>query len=112
MGLKDSILKADDLPRRKVEVPEWGVTVYVRSMAGAERDAWEQWLVDTKTDRKHIRARYCVLVMVDEKGNRIFEDGDIESLSKKSAAALDRVFSAGLALNGMSADEQESLEGN
>lgn len=114
MGLKDQILKADDLKRAPVEVPEWGCTVHVRAMSGRERDAWEQWLVDSKAKRDNVRARYCCLTLVDEKGGRLFSDTDedIEALGAKSAAALDRVFSAALALNAMSADEQESLEGN
>lgn len=116
MGIigRDSILAAADLPRREVQVPEWGGSVYVRSMTGDERDAWEQWLLDTKDGKRRIRARYCALVMVDGKGERLFSDTDqdVEALGKKSAAALDKVFSAALSLNGMNAEDQEALEGN
>lgn len=112
--MRDLILGKDDLPTRPVKVPEWDCTVHVRMMTGDERDAWEQWLVDTQSGRTQVRARYCVLTMVDEKGKRIFKDtkADIDALGQKSAAALDRIFSAALSLNGMSASEQEAASGN
>lgn len=114
IGTRDGILAAQDLPRKAVDVPEWGCTVYVRSMTGDERDAWEQWLLDTKDGRRRIRARYCALVLVDADGERLFQDTDedVEALGKKSAAALDRVFGAALTLNGMSEADQEAAEGN
>lgn len=114
IGTRDSILAANDLPKRAVDVPEWGATVYVRSMTGDERDGWEQWLLDTKDGTRRVRARYCALVMVDAEGARLFDDtdSDIEALGRKSASALDRVFSAALSLNGMAAGDQETAEGN
>ena len=36
---KAAILTADDLGRREVAVPEWGGTVLIRGLTGAERDA-------------------------------------------------------------------------
>ena len=48
MGLRDDILQIDDLPTESVEVPEWGMTLFVRSMNGCERDQYEVGLMDTK----------------------------------------------------------------
>ena len=112
VGTRENILGAKDLPTTQVKVPEWGCSVFVRSMTGDERDAWEQWLMDTRDSERRIRARFCALVMVDAHGERLFEDSekDIKALGKKSAAALDRVFSAALSLNGMASDE--AVEGN
>ena len=42
MNLRESIIAANDLKRESVEVPEWGVTVYVRTMTGEERDQYEE----------------------------------------------------------------------
>ena len=36
MLTKEAILAADDLPREKVDVPEWGGEVYVRALTGAQ----------------------------------------------------------------------------
>ena len=44
MGIRDSILSADDLPRRAVATPEWPGAdglLFVRTMTGAERDEYE-----------------------------------------------------------------------
>ena len=45
MSLKEQILKADDLPKEKVNVPEWNVDVYVRALTAAERDGYEASLI-------------------------------------------------------------------
>ena len=43
---KDEILRADDLRLERVEVPEWGGEVVLRTMTGTERDAFEAELVE------------------------------------------------------------------
>ncbi len=42
---KEAILAADDLPRETVLMPEWGGDVYVRTMSGTDRDAFESSLI-------------------------------------------------------------------
>ena len=111
---KDAILKADDLPRELVQVPEWGGTVWVRTMTGAERDAFEASVAasaDTP-NLTNIRARLAVLCVVDDKGKRLFADADAEALGGKSAAALSRVFEAGQKLNGLTDSDVSDLEKN
>ena len=44
---RDEILGADDLKTESVKVPEWGGTVLVRELTGAERDEWEASVVKT-----------------------------------------------------------------
>jgi len=110
---KEQILKADDLPIETVEVPEWGGSVLVRTMTGTERDAFETSLIDGKErNLTNIRAKLCSKCMVDQSGERLFADSDITALGKKSASALDRVFSAAQRLNGISADDVKELEKN
>jgi len=113
---KEAILAADDLPRRKVEVPEWGGDVYVRTMTGAERDAWEISFVPEaggeKRDLSNIRAKLAVLACVDEQGKRLFDDADVEALGQKSASALERIVEAAGKLNALSGADLEELRGN
>ena len=45
---------------------------------------------------------------MDESGDRIFTDKDITALGKKSAAALDKVFSAARELNGFGDDIEKN----
>jgi hypothetical protein len=114
---KADILGADDLPREQVNVPEWGGAVHVRSLTGAERDDFEASMFEgqgkkARMNSKNLRARLVALCVVDADGERIFADGDVEALGRKSAAALDRVFSAAQRLNGFTQADIEELEGN
>ena len=110
MGLRDDILGIEDLPTTAVEVPEWDMTLYVRSMTGAERDQYEVGLMDTKDlplkDKlKNMRAKLVVLTTVDESGVRIFNDNDVDAVGKKSAKALNRLVDASQKLNALTDDE-------
>jgi hypothetical protein len=117
MSLRDTILGAQDTKRIPVEVPEWGVTVWLRTLTGTERDAFEGSLMKGKgknraPDLANLRARLVVLCAVDEAGQRIFAPDDVDALGRKAAAPLDRLFSAAQELNGLSEADVKELEGN
>ena len=110
---KEAILSADDLKQETIQVPEWKGEVIIRTMTGEERDAFDSEMIrDDKKSFKNIRARFLSLIICDEQGNRLFDDKEIAQLGKKSAAALDRLFSAGQKLNRLSNDDIEELAGN
>ena len=111
---KEQILQANDLKIETVDVPEWGGSVGVRTMTGTERDSFEQSIVEKKgkTNLSNIRARLCALTVVDDSGNRLFNDSDIAELGKKSAAALDRVFTVAQKMNGFGEKDIEELGKN
>jgi hypothetical protein len=115
---RDQILESSDLKTVTVEVPEWGGSVLVRSMTGADRDAFEQTL--TKKDEKgarvsdvsNLREKLTAMTVVDEAGNRLFSESDVQALAKKSAAALTRIADAAQVLNGMTAAAEDSAVKN
>jgi hypothetical protein len=114
---KEQIIGFDDLKSEAVEVPEWGGTVFIRRMTGQERDAYEADVFETKgttvtMKRENFRAKLVSRCLVDEAGERLFSDAEISTLSKKSAAALDKCFAAAQRINGMAAVEQEKIEKN
>lgn len=114
---RDAILQVQDLPRELVEVPEWGGAIYVRGLTGAERDSFEQSIIDqrgkgVKMNLKNIRAKLVAMCVVDEQGNRIFRDEDAELLGQKSAAALNRIFEVAQRLSGLRSEDVEELAGN
>ena len=79
---REAILQAQDLPTEQVHVPEWGGDVLVRALTGAERDRFEQSIVEqrgksTRMNLQNIRAKLVALTVVDEQGNRIFKDEDV-----------------------------------
>jgi len=114
---KDQILAAEDVKVEEVEVPEWGGVVLVRGMTGIERDEFESKLVvgegpNAKVDTRNVRAKLVAFCVVDEEGNRIFSDADVELLGKKSAAALQRVFDVAQRLSGMKEDSvKQAIKG-
>lgn len=115
---RDEILGASDIAVEPVEVPEWGGTVRVRGLTGAERDELEAEIVranrdgSTRVDTRNLRARLVALSVVDEAGERLFTCEDIEALGQKSAAALDRVFSVAQRLSGLGDEDVEALAKN
>ena len=114
---RDAILGADDLPKELVPVPEWGGEVYVRALAGAERDAFEQSIVErkgksTKMNLRNMRAKLVALSAVDEDGKRLFSEEDAKLLGRKSALALNRVFEVAQRLSGLSSDDMDEMTKN
>lgn len=107
------ILAADDLKRQAVEVPEWGLTVYVQTLSGRARQSFEIFCTSAFEDGKlrdgtAIREHVIVLTACDATGEPIFTQGDIDALREKSGAALDRIYSAACALNGIMGAEAQA----
>ena len=111
---KEQILNSQDLTKEKIEVPEWGGVIFVRTMTGAERDSFEQGIVndDRTANLSNIRAKLCALTVVDEEGKRIFTDDDVKGIGEKSSLVLDRVFQVAQKLNGISSADVEDLAKN
>lgn len=114
---RDQILNADDLKYEEMDVPEWGGLVRIKVMTGMERDDFEQSVFDmkgkdTKVNLKNFRAKLLVKTIVDEQGKRVFEESDIEGLSRKSSKVLDRIFNKSQEINGIGSKEVSELTGN
>lgn len=111
---KTAILEAQDLKFQDVEVPEWGGTVRVRTMSGAERDAMGAAMVDEggKVDMHLYRVRLLAMCIVGEDNQRMFSDADVGALAQKSAVALDAVFQVADKLNSITAASVEAAKGN
>jgi hypothetical protein len=107
---KDAILAADDLPRETVHVAEWGGDVFVRTMSGTDRDAFEASLLEKDGRMENVRARLVALTLCDAQGDRLFDDSEIAALGRKSARALDRVFSVAQRLNGIGVEQVDAAK--
>jgi hypothetical protein len=108
-------LLAFEIKREKVEFE--GGFVYVRGMDGTERDRWEQvTLNETKKSKNeiydHMRASIIVRTVCDENGNRLFADEDIPRVSKMPAAVLDKMYTVGARLSGVSKEDAEEIAKN
>ena len=115
MGLRESILASTDLPREPVKA--WGQTVWVRTLSGAEKDAFEDQSVvaagqGMRAVRANFRARLAALVCCDADGKRLFTDADAQALGQTSACELEKIVKVAARLNGMTPDALEKAEKN
>lgn len=110
----DEIFKANDRKVEPVEVPEWGGTVFVRSMSSAERDAFEDASTgpDDKTNLKLYRARLVAATACGPDGQLMFTPSQASALGAKAAAAVVRLFAAAQRLNLMGQYGVEALKKN
>lgn len=114
---RDDILNAKDSEIREVDVPEWGGTVRLKTMTGAERDELESMVqrkkkIKNRLDLRGVRALLLSLVIVDEKGEQVFTKEDLEALNGKAAKPLNDVFSVAQEMNGLSDDSVKEMMGN
>lgn len=114
---RKTILEADDIKTERIHVPEWGGDVLVRTLTGAERDAFEALIIekrgsDYQVNMRDMRAKLAVWTVVDEDGKHLFTEKDVEALSRKSAGALQRIFNIASRLSGISSDDVEELAKN
>jgi len=111
---RDAILAAEDRTYEDVDCPEWGGTVRLRSITGAQRDAYEQGIVQQRGNSRALnlrnaRAKLIVLCAVDDTGKPLFTEADVNALGRKNAKPLDRLFDACRRLAGLSDDDVERL---
>lgn len=117
---REAALSASDLPREKVDVPEWGVGAYVfvRGLTGTERDSWECYClakreaIGSQGGFPGIRASLVVRATIDDDGRRIFTDADADEVSEKNGKALDRIWTVAARLSGITAEDVEELKKN
>lgn len=114
---REQILAAQDIATETIDVPEWGGAVRVRGLTGAERDQYESTILKMRGTNAQLnlvnaRAKLVALSVVDEEGARLFSDDDVVALSKKSAAALERVFDAAQRLSGLRPADIEEMTKN
>jgi hypothetical protein len=110
--IRSAILKAEDHDAELVEVPEWGVTVEVRSMTARARAALQKRFAGRdEFDLAEYYADMLIAAVYDpESGEPLFEVADREALKDKSAAVLDRVSDVVTRLSGMGVGALEEAE--
>lgn len=110
------ILQAPDIQTETVDVPEWGGSVLVRGLSGDQRDAYEESLMTGKGQARDVKTRgmrvkLVVRCIVDEAGVPLFTEADVEALTNKSSAPLQRLFTVAQRLCGFG-DKAEAASGN
>ena len=104
---KSKILTADDVKLEEVAVQEWGGSVFIKVLSGTDRDRFEDAYSTEKM--KNFRARFLVMTLCDEKGERLFTDDEMDALGKKSSVVLARIFEKAWSLNAFRNEDIDSL---
>ncbi len=111
---REEILSKVILQKELINIPEWGGDIYVTEMSGCARDAWEQTLIQ-KDDKGRLiapRAKLIIATVVDENGERLFTDNDIDAIGKLSAGALEKICDIAQKLNFLQVADLEKKKKN
>lgn len=107
----EQILQVQDLKIEKLDLPEWGGTICLRTMRSVDRDQFEMLMTD-RGPKKNVRAKLASMTICDEAGTLMFSEKQVDSLGNKSAKALQKIFTKALEMNNFSDDDVDELEGN
>lgn len=110
--LRTKILASKPTMVEPVDVPAWGVTVYVKELTLAERDKFEAGQVRRNADGTAfldtvgLKARLVALTACDENGDLIFDESDVDSIMGLGAAGVEVVFTVAQRVNKMRKEDQ------
>jgi len=107
------VQEVNDVRYRDIAVPEWGdedAVLRIRSFTARELVAFTSLKGD---NQKQGIVRGLIMCAVDDNGERIFSNDDIQWLMDKNVRVLHRVQEGILVLNGLRKDpEEEEGEAN
>jgi hypothetical protein len=105
----EDIFGAEDIKTVEVEVPEWGGIVRLRMMSGEEAAQFSRMV---EKDKGNANLKVLAMCAVNEAGDLLFTEEDVERLKKKSLAAIARLAKEAMRINGVSpGDAAEAKNG-
>lgn len=104
MGLREEILAKTALPIEPVPVPEWGMTLRVRTMPVTEKTEFELTCYARNGRNQDdalrvVKEKLVARTVVDDDGNRVFTDDDADGIGRLHPIAVDRLFRVAQRLN-------------
>jgi hypothetical protein len=118
MTLKEQFLALKSrLKIEAVKIDGMAEPVYVRTLTGRERDAFESSCFMTKgknreLNTENLRAKLLVRSICDADGQRLFADADVVLLGDMPADVLDALFAKAQELSGLGTKDVEEMVGN
>lgn len=102
--LRKSIFEVDDITKELLEVPEWKVTVEIRSMTAAQRATLTEGVTSTdKVDISNMYAKTVIATVFDPAtGLPVFTDQDREAILSKNGSVIERLATKALGSSGLS----------
>lgn len=108
-NLSAKIFAADDISSELVEVPQWGVSVLVKSLTAKARAMMiDNAMANNVNGQFNIQQILPDLVLQctfdPETGERVFFDTDRDAIMAKSAGPIELIANAAMRLSGMTDD--------
>lgn len=89
MGLADEIMAADQTQSLKVNVPEWGCDVWIRTLPVGDLQSWQLECLRSKGEGvDDYISRYLCRCLVDADGRQLFTNDQAKKLSGKVCSRL------------------------
>ena len=115
MSLRDQIAKAKDITLERIAIPEWGITVGVKSLSVGEREEYQAGMMkalqsDGSIDVSavHLGEQQRTLVAIccvdPDTEDCIFEGAEDLVLMNANAGVMERLFQSILDISGMRED--------
>ena len=117
MGLitsANTILGKDDFHYEEIEVPEWGGSLRLKSLSGAERSKIIKITQQQKDTADGVFEQCIIYSAVDGEGRQIFKDDQatLSVLKSKDAGVTQRIGRKVLEISGLSRDSLGIAEKN
>ena len=113
---KEQIVNVNDLETKEFYVKEWKASVRIRTLTSRERDDFEASLFSKgdlkKPTMSNFRAKLVSMVLVDGEGKTMFNPQEAEQLGRKSASALDAIFTEAQKMSGITKQDVEDMTKN
>lgn len=112
--LLEKIKKADKAELLPVDVPEWGLTVYIKQLTVGERDSFEAeaYSVRDKGLMNDIRSKFLVRTLCDENGEVLCKPEEFIQLTRLTSKPMEKLFDAAQKHNSLSDSDVEELAKN
>jgi hypothetical protein len=110
--LLKKIKAADKKNLLPVEVPEWGLTVYIKQLTVGERDSFEaEAFAARKGDglMDNPRSKFLVRTLCDEQGQLLCKPEEFAELAALSSKPMERLFEEAQKHNRLTNDDVEEL---
>ena len=114
---REDIMAIVSVKKESIDMPEWGGSIFVRAMSGAESDILTDLILahEEKTGNNrlpHLKAIMAILTVCDGDGGRMFDMNDMDMLLSKDGGALTKIFEVARRLNGLTPDSEETITKN
>jgi len=106
----DAIRAIKDVTIKAVEIPEWSITLHVRSLPSFRRDQFDR-ATNVADPGENFRARLVAYCLCDPEGLCLFDEPEPAAyeLGQRCASAVGALWRAAAAVNGLS---REAIEEN